>query len=166
MPVESGPADAKPLCGLFHVAVAQGEGGENFSRLGAGLRRSFRTGRRASHGQMQALLAQNLVVGRVESAFYSILQLSHVSGPFIGHEPVYKLLRHGFALFGIRPVQPCKEALGADADVAWAPAQRRYLQAQDVEPVVQVVPEGAGGGEIAQPLVCGGDYAYIQRYFL
>ena len=63
-------------------------------------------------------------------------------------------------------VQPLEELLRAETYVPRPGAQGRYLQLEHVQPVKEVLAEGALGGQLLQAAVRGGDDADVKLYLL
>ena len=113
------------------------------------------------HAEGDILWHEDIAGGEDGGALDDVFEFAHVAGPVVGLEEnegaLGELERAAGALFG----NPAEEELGERADVLDAFAERRDVDADDVEAVEQVLAEGAGFDGAFGLAVGGGDDADV-----
>jgi hypothetical protein len=100
-----------------------------------------------AHGRMSQGVRE--VPGRIRKeddphdhcALNNILKLAHVSGPIVVHQAGTSLGRNGGRLPAQAPTELRQKVLGQQRDIFATLPQRRHSQGNDIQPVVQVLPE-------------------------
>ena len=86
-----------------------------------------------------------VALGEHERLLDRVLELAHVAGPVIGHDPAERGVADGAdARVGLR-AELGDEVRAQERDVLAALAQRRQLDRQHVEPEEQILAEPTGG---------------------
>ena len=112
-------------------------------------------------------LEMDLVGGRQRHrALHHVLQLSHIPGPGVRQQRLHRLRRdaHGMAA-GARG-EEAQEVGRQEGDVLAAIAERGHLDRDDVETVIQILPERAHPDELGRVLVGGGEGADVRLQVL
>ena len=90
-----------------------------------------------------------------------VLQLPDIAGIAVALEPLHGLGRQREAVSLIEPGVALDEVLGQERDLLGALAQRRHLDLDHVEAVVEILAEAPGGHGLLDVLVGGGQHAHV-----
>ena len=104
----------------------------------------------------QVLRLQRLPLADGGRELQRVLELAHVPGPVVGEERAQRLGREAQRAAGAR-ARTREEEDGDGLDVLSPLAQRRQLDGEHLQPIVEVLAEGAGRHALAQVPVGGGD---------
>ncbi|TSE28203.1 hypothetical protein Tther_02252 [Tepidimonas thermarum] len=99
-----------------------------------------------------------------QGAFEQVFQLAHIAGERVRLQPLQRRGREGGGLRqAVAPGQLGQDGVGDGGQVLRVVAQRRGVDGDDVEPVVQVVAELPGLHQARQVFVGGADDAHVHR---
>jgi hypothetical protein len=107
--------------------------------------------------------ANHRASGQRDAALDDVLQLAHVAWPVVGAQGRQGAPRDPAHVLLELPRVLANEVLHEDGDVFLALAQGRDRQGGHVDPVEEVLAEGAGSNELAEILVGRGDHPHIHR---
>ena len=107
------------------------------------------------------LLADASALRQHHAALDDVAQLAHVAGPRVGLERLPRLVRQSLDLGAVAAVAVIDEARHQQRDVLEPIAQRRQMQAQHIEAVVEVLAELALLDRVLGILVGGGEVAHV-----
>src|SRR2546426_11423920 len=79
--------------------------------------------------------------GHDHEAFHHVAELAHVPGPVVGDEVAERLARDGLEPLAVLPAEERDEVVHEQRDVVLALAQGGHLDRDDIETVVEVLPE-------------------------
>src|SRR5205823_3027612 len=139
--------DAEDLGGLAAVAVGHGQrlfdddALDLFHRLaeGDGHGVALLALARAEELVREALHRQGVAAGHDEGAVDHVAQLAHVAGPLVLLQRLDEVALDRLHLLLFRLVQLLEEEMREEGDVLEALAQRRHLDGEDIEAVVEVL---------------------------
>ena len=115
-----------------------------------------------AHVRRQIVVGDQLALAQRDAALEHVHQLAHVAGPVIGEQQVLRLGRQAHpARRRLLRAELREHVLGERHDVLGARAQRRQIEVDDVEPVVEVLAEAAVGEHRLEVLVRRGDDAHV-----
>ena len=96
-----------------------------------------------------------------DGALHGVLELAHVARPLVAQELIGGARGEARDL-ALHPQRRVREQHpGERQDVVPALAQRRHVQLDDLEPVVEVLPEGAARDAVGEVAVGGGQDAHV-----
>src|SRR6266849_4241362 len=171
LPVEMAALDAEALGGAGHVPLvgpqlAQDEGAlEGLARLLEGTLALAVVGRRlrvprAERGR-EALGADHVTRAHDDEPLDHVAQLAHVAGPVVRQEVGEGLDRDGLGPLAVLRREDRDEVGHQQGQVLLALAQRRHLDRDDIQAVIEVFPERARGDALGQVLVGGGQHPHV-----
>ena len=103
----------------------------------------------------------HLAVADQHRALERVLQLADVAGPVVAHQHVDGLGGDALDALAVRAGILEQEVVGQHHHVGPSLAQRRHEDGEDVQAVIEVLPEGLLGDGLLEVLVGGGDQADI-----
>ena len=115
--------------------------------------------------QLQVLRGDFLPVTNVSGALKNVFQLTHVAREGIVPEQFHGLVRQARWLHAESGGEPGTELPGQEGDILDALPQARHRQLNDIEPIVQVLPEMPARHEFVQVLVGRAQDAHIHLDF-
>jgi hypothetical protein len=107
------------------------------------------------------LHVDHVAVAQDDRALDRVLQLAHVARPAVLQQLVARPLGEALDARVVLLDEPLEEVLGQQQRVAAAQAQRRHLDVDDVEAVVQVLAELALADRLGQVAVGRGDQPHV-----
>src|SRR5947208_481584 len=90
-----------------------------------------------------------------------VTELAHVARPVRIHEDLQRVGGDALEVAVVRLRELGDERADEERDIAAPLAQRRKVNREDIEPVEEIVPEGAEGHRFFQRLVGRGDHAHV-----
>ena len=163
--VERGPADAEQLGRFGHVVAGAVERfGDQPPFPVVDAQRFQVAAARIAEGQV--VRPDRILVGQHDGAVEHVAELPHVARPAVGEQ--LGPGRVGQAQVGpaVQAAEMIEEEIDQQADVVAAVAQRRQVQLEHAEPVVQVLAEPLVADVLLQVLIRGGDHADVDAHFL
>lgn len=179
--VERAAGDAQQACRGALVAVGGAQGGQDARRLVAGRLRAGgacllvareRSGigigslsvpfHDVTHHVREMMDIQRVPVHQDDGPLHRVAQLPHVAGPRVAHQRGECFRREDGNRLVVARCAFEQEGLHQFGNVFRSLPQRRNLQRDDVEPVVQVGPKPAGGHLLIKAAVGGGDDARFE----
>ena len=99
--------------------------------------------------------------GEYHCTFDGVLQFPDVSGPVVVHQDPERVLVDGFHRLPVLAAEAGQEVVGQQRDVILPVAQRRHVQSDDLEAVVEVLSEPAFPDRQLQVHVGGGHDSHV-----
>src|SRR5258708_17849633 len=96
-----------------------------------------------------------------QRSFNQILQLTNVSRPWIGQQPIHCCFLYSADLLSRFPRETINEEFDQHRDVLLAFAQRRNLNRKHVEAIEEVAAKCAGSNSILQVTIGGSNHPHI-----
>src|SRR5579875_1660605 len=96
-------------------------------------------------------------IGQDQESLYGIFELAHVTGPGIAQEGLLQLARKLLDAAVVLDAITLDEAPAQGKDILGPLAQRRHFDGDDVQAEIEVFAEGAGGHQLLETLVGGGE---------
>src|SRR6266852_4708848 len=96
-----------------------------------------------------------------DQALDEVAQLANVSGPRMPQQNLRGGIAELAGSLAVRGAELVQEMLGQDGDILFAVAQRRHEEGNYVQPVEEVLAEGAARDLLFEILVCGGEHANV-----
>ena len=98
-----------------------------------------------------------VVAGGKHRALHAVLQFAHISRPVVAHQQIDRTGGNPLDILVVLGIQLVDEMLRQQDDVAFAPRQRRHVDREDVQAIIEVLAEelllheflqiAAGGGQ-------------------
>ena len=105
----------------------------------------------------------HLVIAQKHGPLNAVLQLPNVAGPVVCHQHVNGGRGDADDVLVVLPGVALHEIVGQEQNVGAPLPQRRDVDGEDVQPVIQVLPELLRLDELFQVPVGGGNHAHIRR---
>src|SRR6266481_8564881 len=94
------------------------------------------------------------------SAFNGVLQFTHISGPVISNQTPHRFFGHG-SNGGLGIGKSLEKSGDQNGDIAFAVAQGRQLELDNVEPEIEVLAKGSGSNRGLQVAIGGSDNSNV-----
>src|SRR6185436_7786492 len=110
----------------------------------------------------EVVAVDHLAVAHQHRSLEGVLELADVARPVVAGQHVDRGRRNALDAARMLAGELLEEVIDEQQQVGLPLAQRRDEDGEDVEPVVEILAEGAGGDRLLQVLVGGGDQAHVR----